>query len=141
MKIFLFLLSLVCLAACAPINQTATNVSNFVGGTQLVSYQIDSATLAMTIESLTATMPIPKGYTPLRASQEGADKVVIAATALKGSADTNVNAGDFSLEFSLLDKGDVTELTVRPSSASNDIARQLVTDYIKLLDESFARQK
>lgn len=139
MKTLFVFLSLICLVACAPVNQTVANVSNFVGGTQVVSYQTDTATLTTAIQSLTGTMPIPKGYTPLRAEQQG-DKVIVSAQALKGSIDTNFDAEDFSLEFTFVDKGGSSELTVRPSSASNDTARQLVTDYIKLLDESFERQ-
>lgn len=140
MKIFLILISLLCLAACAPVNQTVANVSNFVGGTQIASYTTDVATLAATITDLTGKMPIPKGYTPLRVEQQGADKVIVSAMALKGGLDTNLEAEDFSLEFSLLDKGGSTEVTVRPSSASNDTARGLVTDYIRELDKAFERQ-
>jgi hypothetical protein len=139
MKTFLLCIVLLVLAACAPVNQTVTNVSNFVGGTQVVSYETDGVTLAMTIQNFTATMPMPSGYTPLRAEQQGIDKVIVSAQALKGSLDTNFDAEDFSLEFSILDKNGSTELTVRPSSASNDRARQIVTDYVKLLDEKFAR--
>jgi hypothetical protein len=141
MKTFLILVSLMCLAACAPVNQTVANVSNFVGGTQVVSYQTDVATLAATIQSLTGTMPIPNGYTPLRVEQQSLEKVVVSTQALKGNIGSNFEAEDFSLEFSLIAKGGYTELTVRPSSASNDTARQLVTDYVKLLDENFARQE
>ncbi len=141
MKTLLLVLSLLFLAACAPISQTAANVSNFVGGTQIVSYQTDAATLAAAIQEITNTMPLYNGYTPLRAEQQGVEKVVVATNALKGSLDSNFDAEDFSLEFSLVDKGGYTELTVRPSSASNDTARQVVTDYVKLLDEKFERHE
>lgn len=99
------------------------------------------ATLAATIQNLTGTMPIPRGYTPLSAKQQSPEQVVVSAKALKGSVSGNLSLEDFSLEFSLLDKGGYTELTVRPSSASNDTARQLVTDYVKLLDDNFERQE
>jgi hypothetical protein len=140
MKLFFIFISLLCLAACAPVNQTVANVSNFVGGTQVVSYKTDVATLSATLQNLTSTMPIPSGYTPLSAAQESSEIVVVSAKALKGNVGSNVDAEDFSLEFSLVDKGGYSELTIRPSSASNDTARQLVTDYVKLLDETFERQ-
>jgi hypothetical protein len=139
MKTLFIAVSLLFLAACAPVNQTVANVSNLVGGTQVVSYQADAGALATAIQDITTTMPLYNGYTPLRAEAQGIEKVVVSARALKGSVASDPNAEDFSLEFSLVDKGGYTELTVRPSSASNNTARQLVTDYVKLLDETFAR--
>jgi hypothetical protein len=139
MKTLLIVMSLLFLAACAPVNQTVANVSNFVGGTQVVSYQADAATLATAIQDITSTLPLYNGYTPLRAEVQGIEKVVVSARALKGNVGGNPDTEDFSLEFSLVDKGGSTELTVRPSSASNDTARQLVSDYVKELDKAFAR--
>jgi hypothetical protein len=139
MKNLFIVTLLLVFTACAPVNQTVSNVSNFVGGTQVVSYQTDAQTLATMIQTLTGELPIPRGYTPLRVTEQVADKVTVSAQALKGSLDTNADIEDFSLEFSLVASGDNTELTVRPSSASNDTARQLVTDFITLLDENFVR--
>jgi hypothetical protein len=142
-KLYLILL-LGCLTACAPISQTAANVSNFVAGTQVVSYAAPSETVATTIQDITPTMPLYSGYTPLRVgdistTQGKTRSLVVSAQALKGSVSSTVNAEDFSLEFSLVENVASTELTVRPSSASNDTAREVVTDYIKRLDEILAR--
>lgn len=132
------------LVACAPISQTAANVSNFVVGTQVVSYQTDTETIAATIQSITGAMTLYSGYTPLVVSDvvtngQSTEKIVVSAKALKGSVGNNVNAEDFSLEFVLVDQGGFAELTIRPSSASNDTARQAVTDYVAVLDKNFER--
>jgi hypothetical protein len=137
---------LLSLAACAPISQTAANVSNFVVGTQVVSYKTDTETMAETIQFITGTIPLYGGYTPLRVSdvstkEQKTEKIVVSAKALRGSVGSNVEAEDFSLEFFLGDKGSETELTVRPSSASNDTARQAVTDYVAALDKNFERSE
>jgi hypothetical protein len=135
----LFVSLLLFLAACAPISQTAANVSNFVVGTQVVSYETDTATLAASVQSITSSVPLYSGYTPLRVSEVATEKIVVSAKALQGSFGGNPDAEDFMVEFLLADKGSYTELTVRSSSASNETARQVVTDYVTALDKTFVR--
>jgi hypothetical protein len=85
-------------------------------------------------------------HTPLVVSDvlmtgQTTEKVVVLAKALKGSLGGNLDAEDFSLEFSLVDKGSSTELTIRPRSASNETARQVVTDYVAALDKNWERSE
>jgi hypothetical protein len=138
MKPYLLLCLYLC-TACAPVSQTVSNVTNFVAGTQVVSYTASPETLASAIQTLTSTMPLYDGYTPLSVDDTAANQLTLSAKALKGSINSNLNAEDFSVTVTLEPKGDYTEIILSPSSASNDTARKVAADYVAKLDEQFER--
>jgi hypothetical protein len=125
--------------ACAPVSQTVSNVSNFVAGTQVVSYSASPESLASAIQTMTPTMALYDGYTPLSVSDTATNQLTLSAKALQGSINSNINAEDFSVTVTLEPKGDYTEVILSPSSASNDTARKVAADYVAKLDEQFGR--
>jgi hypothetical protein len=138
------LIILLLLAACAPVSQTIANVSNFVAGSQSVSYQASTESIASAIQDFTPTLPLYNGYTPLLISNTSVnnqvtEKITVSAKALKGSASLNTNTEDFSVDIGLTAKDGYTELVIGPSSASNETARTVVKDYVAKLDELFER--
>jgi hypothetical protein len=133
----------VCLAACAPVSQTVGNVTsgvtNFVGGVVTASYQATPAEVSGALAEITPTLRNYGGYIPLALREQTPEKVVVAATALKGSSSTILDVGDFTVEATFTDKTDHTEVAFRPSSTSNETAKKVIEDYLLELDERFAR--
>jgi hypothetical protein len=141
MKKYLFAVPFVFLAACAPVSKTVSNVSNFVAGVLVASYQVTSSELAAALVNITPSVQFSGGYTPLFVESQSEERVVVEAKALKGAINANLSAEDFSVEMSLVTMNTYTELTLRPSSASNDTARSVAESYVTLLDKRFERYK
>jgi hypothetical protein len=143
MKLFFILLSLLGLAACAPVSQTVSNVSsgvtNFVGGVVTASYQATPAELSSAVAAITPTLRNYGGYIPLAVREQTPEKVVIGATALKGNSSTILDVGDFTVEATFTDKTDHTVVALRPSSTNNETAKKVIEDYVAELDKRFAR--
>lgn len=68
------LVLLVFLAACAPVRQTATNVSRLVQGIQAVPYNGTASEISSTLIDLAKVMQMGGSYTPLSVTMYTSEK-------------------------------------------------------------------
>jgi hypothetical protein len=133
------LIILVFLAACAPVSQTATNVSRLVQGIQVVPYNGTASDISSTLIDLAKVMQMGGSYTPLSATMYTSEKIMLSCKALKGSISRSLDAKDFSIEVGFAENNAVTEVTFRPSDSDLAKAQEVIKNITAELDKRYSR--
>jgi hypothetical protein len=135
----LSLVLLVLLAACAPVSQTATNVSRLVQGIQVVPYKGTASEISSTVIDLAKLMQMGGSYTPLSVTMYTSEKMMLSSKALKGSISRSLDAKDFSIDVLFAENNAVTEVTFRPSDSDLAKAQEVIKNLTAELDKRFSR--
>ncbi len=131
------------ITACAPVNKTITNVSRFVQGMQIVSYNGSSPELSSALLESAQTLQMGGSYRPLATTMYTSDKLTLSTRALKGSISRSLDAKDFSLEVAFVENKvenkAVTEVSFRPSDSDLAKAQEVIKNLIAELDKRYSR--
>ena len=140
----LSLVIVILLVACTPVNQTATSVSRFVQGIQVVSYNGEASDISSSLIDLAKVLQMGGSYTPLSVTMYSSEKVMLSSKALKGSISRSLDAKDFSIDVTFVENNfagnnTATEINFRPSDSDLAKAQEVIKNVIAELDQRYSR--
>ncbi len=135
----LSLVIVILIAACAPVNQTATSVSRFVQGIQVISYNDKASDISTSLIDRAKVMQMGGSYTPLAVTMFSSEKLMLSSKALKGSISRSLDARDFSIDVTFAENNAVTEVNFRPSDSDLAKTQEVIKSLIAELDQRYSR--